>query len=91
MLEKAGARGRLDDPATLLEIVFRPIAEILDSSKRHSYAAFLLGLFQLERDEQARFRSDDLAPFSKHAVELLRKVLPQLPASLFAQRMQCCV
>jgi AcrR family transcriptional regulator len=88
MLAEANAEGLSHDITTLLEIVFRPIAEIVDSSKRHTYAAFLLGLYEIEPEIEARIRSVDLAPLSKYVVELLRQALPQLPAPLFNQRLR---
>jgi hypothetical protein len=87
MLAEAKEQGRVNLPAALLEIIFRPIAEIVDSAKRHTYAAFLLGLYELERDEQVRIRSDDLAPVTSRIVELLRQALGDLPLPLLGQRL----
>ena len=42
LLEKAEREGRLDDVRLLLEIMFLPIAEIVDASGRHIYARFIM-------------------------------------------------
>ena len=85
MLAQLKARDALDDPASLLEIVFAPIAEIVDSTGRHTYAAFQLGMREFDRDGRIRTSADDLAPFSKYVVELLRQSLAHLTSPLFYQ------
>lgn len=84
-LADADRNGELANPATLLDVLLRPIAELADGDGRRSYAGFLYQLTANARSARAAF--DPLAPTAKQIVKLLRDSLPQLTKPIFDRRL----
>jgi AcrR family transcriptional regulator len=86
MLSRAKRDGRLQDVQSLVEIIFRPIAETRDEAGRMSYAAFLLSLFHAHDSLRSWIEVIDLAPITEHVIGLLATALPHLPREVFGAR-----
>jgi AcrR family transcriptional regulator len=86
MMEAAAREGRADAPATLVEILYRPIAELCDRDGRRTYAAFLLALQQSAEGYRARRALDALAPVTRDLMSRLSAASPHVPAALDLER-----
>lgn len=87
MLVAAEAQGALDDPLTLLRIIFQPVFQDVDSHGRHSFAAFLRAVARFPSwDGMAGAR--DLSPLAYEAMKLLRIRVGHLPKALFDARLR---
>lgn len=88
MFARAEAEGRIGDPRSLAEILFRPSVEIRSASGARAYAAFLLSLSFSHDGLGGRFTTvSGLAPLAARAAELMRRAVPHVPDALLAQRL----
>jgi AcrR family transcriptional regulator len=88
MLSAAKRGGALEDVKSLVEIIFRPIAEQRDAAGQPTYAAFLLALDNAGDDFRTWMQLIDLAPVAEHVADRLAAAVPHVPAPLFAHRMK---
>ncbi|MBB4640650.1 TetR/AcrR family transcriptional regulator [Rhizorhapis suberifaciens] len=87
LLEAAKAEGKLDEPVTLLRIVFKPILEEVDRHGRHIYASFLRALIHFPQfDNGAATR--EFSPTGYFVLESLRKQASHLPQNLLDARLR---
>jgi AcrR family transcriptional regulator len=86
LMQVAAREGRADDPATLVRILYRPIAELCDRDGRRTYAAFLLALQQSAEGYRARLALDALAPVTRDLMRRLAAATPHVPAALNMER-----
>jgi AcrR family transcriptional regulator len=87
MLDAAAAEGRLGDVRTLLEIIYMPLAELVDEAGRHTYARFMMQ-FLTRFQHQPGVSHPGWAPDSAatEAVTLLAACLPHLRGAALARR-----
>ena len=85
LLEKAWADGREARTDALLEVLLRPITEVVDHDGRRSYAGFLYQLIATARSARAAF--DPLSPVAKEVTGLIRQSLPRLDRRTFERRL----
>jgi AcrR family transcriptional regulator len=88
MLSEAKRAGRLGEIKTLIEIIFRPIAEQADETGRRTYAAFLLALEHAGDDSRSRAQVAGAAPITEHVTDLLVAAASHVPKALFAHRIK---
>ncbi|HEY3697527.1 TetR family transcriptional regulator [Phenylobacterium sp.] len=86
LLEAATRAGLADDPRTLVEIIYRPIAGLRDRDGRRAYAAFLLALQQSADGYRIRSDIDAFAPVTRIVLDRLMDVTPHVPAPLLVDR-----
>ena len=85
LLEKARADGREARTDVLMEVLLRPIAEVVDQDGRRTYAGFLYQLIATARSARAAF--DPLSPVAKDVTALIRQSLPRLDRRTFERRL----
>ena len=87
LLAAAESEGRLFDTRTLLEILFLPIAEIVDDRGRHIYARFIMQ-FLSSFQYQVGIEHPGWAPDSAatRAAKLIPDTLPDVPKTAIAGR-----
>ncbi len=78
MLDRARDRQLLDTPHTAVEILLRPIAELVDEAGKHNYAAFLFSLQQVDRVGRMRTDAMSLAPTTHEVASLMRELLSEV-------------
>lgn len=88
LLEQARTRHQLDNPEALMAIILRPIAELVDDQGKHSYAAFLFSLQQVDRAADMRAAAVDQAPLTHHIVNTLRGLLSEVDSNTFTVRIR---
>lgn len=88
LLEEARASNRMEDPGALVEVLFRPIAELLDADGMHSYAAFLFNLQQFDPLGKIRQEAREFAPLTHHVSISLRHLLSDLSDRFYDVRLQ---
>jgi AcrR family transcriptional regulator len=88
MLSEAKRAGKLGDIKSLIEIIFRPIAEQRDEDGRRTYAAFLLALEHAGDDSRSRTQMVGAAPITEHVTDLLIAAASHIPPALFAHRIK---
>jgi AcrR family transcriptional regulator len=85
MLAQVQADGGEKDTNSLLEVLLRPIAEVVDQEGRRSFAGFQYQLISTARSARAAF--DPLAPVAKKVTGLVRKSLHRLDQKTFNRRL----
>jgi len=85
LLNQAKRDGSLNDPRAMVAIMLRPTFEQQDSDGYHTYAAFLMRLYQGGSDDPRRLFSH-LTPLTDYINEHLRSLLPTQPRRLFNTR-----
>ena len=85
LLAQARTNGREARTAALLEVLLRPITEVVDRDGRRSYAGFLYQLIATARSARAAF--DPLSPVAKEVTALIRQSLPALDQRAFDRRL----
>jgi AcrR family transcriptional regulator len=87
VLLQAAVRQRRDrDPRTLVEVLFRPVAELRDAEGRRAYAAFLLALQQSAEGYRLRMDVDALAPITREVMRRVAAAAPHVPPLLMEER-----
>lgn len=86
MLTELKRQGRLDDVGALMGVMLQPLAEVVDSDGRHSFAAFLLSLHHHGAFD-ARLDASDLAPLTSQVADLIRAANAAVPAGLSRLRL----
>jgi AcrR family transcriptional regulator len=71
--------------AALMDVLLRPIAEVVDEEGRRSYAGFLYQLTATARSARAAF--DPLSPVAKRATALIRQSLAGMDQRRFNRRL----
>lgn len=85
LLARARAKGAEARTADLMEVLLRPIAEVVDAEGRRSYAGFLYQLIATARSARAAF--DPLSPVAKEVTALIRQSLAEMDQRLFNRRL----
>jgi AcrR family transcriptional regulator len=85
LLARARAKGGEVRTADLMEVLLRPIAEVVDAEGRRSYAGFLYQLIATARSARAAF--DPLSPVAKEVTALIRQSLAEMDQRLFNRRL----
>ena len=85
LLAQMRTNGREGSADTLVEVLLRPIAEVVDHEGRRSYAGFLYQLIATARSARAAF--DPLSPVAKEVTSLIRQSLPRLAPRTFNRRL----
>lgn len=90
MLVEATQQGRMADPLALIEVLFMPLVERFPDEGAMNYACFVRS--SLLANDFHTLRGDTIAevPITNHAVDLLERSLPQVPAQVFRARMRPC-
>lgn len=78
----------VDDPARLLEILLRPLAEAVDEKGRHRWAAFLLAIDNAPAMMAIRIEAESQAPVTAMIAERLINALEPWPAQLALHRLR---
>lgn len=86
MLTELKRQGRLADVGALMGVMLQPLAEVVDSDGRHSFAAFLLSLHHHGAFD-ARLDASDLAPLTSQVADLIRAANAAVPAGLSRLRL----
>lgn len=87
LLGIATTEGKLDDPRTLLRILYQPVLEQVDRDGRRSYAAFLRAINRFPLYE-GKEETLVLTPSSSFVVDRLKALSGNLPQVLFDARMR---
>jgi len=87
LLREASARGELGDIHALLDIMFRPVAELVDAQGRRTYAAFLLGLHHFGGATNPRVETVGFDPVTQYLSDLLYATAPHLPSEAVRRRL----
>jgi AcrR family transcriptional regulator len=85
LLEQSRSDGLAKRTDRLMEVLLRPIAEVVDQDGRRSYAGFLYQLIATARSARAAF--DPLSPVAKEITALIRRSLPRLDDRTFERRL----
>ena len=87
LLTAIAQSGRLNEPRALVEVIFRPVAELIDLNGRRTWARFLA---RMQRQGEISYWNtpNDLAPVTRHVAEVLQGVMqPAVPAHWCRRRM----
>jgi AcrR family transcriptional regulator len=86
LLGQAQVEARHEDVATLIEVLFRPMGEIISDDLEHTYASFQLKLFAVERNPSY---SDviEQPPITKFIVRKIHEALRPIPENIIIYRM----
>jgi AcrR family transcriptional regulator len=89
LVAEAEARGTMNDPRTLLEITYRPLAEVSDATGEYTYARFLhQALLYRTFNYNWPALSPEVAEFSHSANRRLRALVPDMPDAFFYRRVE---
>lgn len=86
LLGQAQVEGRHEDVATLIEVILRPIAEIVADDMTHTYAAFQLKLFSDERGP-SYFDIIKHPEITTFIVSKIHEALRPIPEEIISYRM----
>lgn len=86
LLGQAQLEGRHEDVATLIEVLLRPMAELQTHEAAHTYAAFQLKLFLVERGP-SYFELITQPPVLKFIVGKIHELLQPIPENIITYRM----
>jgi AcrR family transcriptional regulator len=86
LLGQAQVEGRHEDVATLIEVILRPMAELVSEDMTHTYAAFQLKLFSVERGP-SYFDLIIQPPILKFVVSKIHEALRPIPEDVVSYRM----
>lgn len=87
MLERAEQEGRLEDPRTILEIIYLPQVALVDREGNHSYANFLCQYLLREKSTWFGDFGTPLPPNLVRLLALLRKCLAHLSDATAQRRL----
>ncbi len=85
LLAKAEARNRLS-VRDLVEVLYLPIIEAVDTNGKRSYARFLFALHSAPTGVQYTINLMPLMPAAQRAMELLHDAISELPAAVLFER-----
>jgi AcrR family transcriptional regulator len=88
MLAEAEQQGRLADMRTIVDILYRPLADYVDERGERSYARFILALDNAPHGVRHIGGLSHLMPMSGRALDLLYATIPQIPPALVRERLR---
>lgn len=88
MLAEAEQQGSLADTRTLVDILYRPLADYRDADGERSYARFLLALFHSRSGTDHPGPIEQLMAVSFQTLDLLYAANPEIPPGLMRERLR---
>jgi AcrR family transcriptional regulator len=86
LLVKTKAEGRLCDTRALMELLFRPLIEHLDSRGERALARFVLAALSSPAGAQYFRGLLELMPITDHVFDLLNAANPEIPPAFLRER-----
>jgi len=86
LLAEAKAQDRLTDSRVLMDILYRPLIEHVDSQGERRYARFILALHSSPVGLQHAINLFQLMPISDHVLDLMNLANPAIPPPLLRER-----
>jgi AcrR family transcriptional regulator len=88
LLSKAKAQGRLAEPRTLVDLLYRPVIDHLDSRGERSHARFSLALLSAPQAVDHGADLTHLMPISDHVLDLICAANPEIPLRFIQERLR---
>jgi AcrR family transcriptional regulator len=85
-LSKAKEEGRIGDRRALMDILYRPLFDLVDDKGERAYARFNLALLRSPAGLRHAIDSFRLMPISDHVLDLLHAAIPDIPWQLVRER-----
>lgn len=86
LLAKTKAEGRLGETRALVELLFRPLFDHVDSRGERAHARFVLALLNSQAGTQHFTGLLDQMPIADHVFELLHAANPDIPPRFLRER-----
>jgi AcrR family transcriptional regulator len=86
LLAKAKAAGRLGDTRALVEVVFRPLIEHVNSRGERAHARFVLAVLSSASGERHAAGLLNMMPIADHVFGLINTANPEIPPRFLLER-----
>jgi len=88
MLAEAEEQGRMGDIRTLIDILYRPLVDHVDSEGERVHARFALAMFRSPQGLSLMGDTRHLMPVSQRVLDLLYLTIPHIPPALVRERLR---